>query len=162
ALVADLEGLVALQRGIDEIAEAAAGLEHRTVARVLGEQGPARLAAGFDADPRTGRIPVGEDVHRGVGDRVGGGRKQPFPPLMRALAVRPLLLAAGVLLAAGCDPRKKLVGTWDLATLDGVAPAVATPVRVLFPAAKYGSDTTAARGMWHEVTFDSLVLTIDP
>jgi hypothetical protein len=79
-----------------------------------------------------------------------------------APAARPLLLAAALLLAAGCDPRKKLVGTWELATLDGVAPAVATPLRVLFPAAKYGVDTMAARGMWHEVTYDSLVLTLDP
>ena len=70
------------------------------------------------------------------------------------------LLAAVLLLALGCDPRKAAVGTWQLTTVDGVGPAVAAPLRVMFPAVVYGTDTLAIHGMWHEVTLDSLVLTV--
>ena len=76
---------------------------------------------------------------------------------------RPAILAHTLTLAlAGCDPDQRALGTWELATVEGVGPAVAAPVRVLFPAGVFGADTIAENGMWHEYTVDSLVLTLEP
>lgn len=81
--------------------------------------------------------------------------------MTRARRPRALLQAAALLLALGCDPRQAAEGSWQLTTVDGVGPAVAAPLRVLFPAVTYGADTLAIHGMWHEVTLDSLALVLD-
>lgn len=74
---------------------------------------------------------------------------------------RALALAAA-LVAAACDPRKAVVGRWEIVSVDGVAAAVAAPLRVSFPRVAYGADTLAAHGMWHEITLDSLALALAP
>jgi hypothetical protein len=71
-------------------------------------------------------------------------------------------LALATLLLAGCDPEARMLGSWELATIDGVGPAVAAPLRVVFPAGVFGADTLAADGMWHEVTLAELALTLEP
>jgi hypothetical protein len=54
-----------------------------------------------------------------------------------------------------------VLGEWELATIDGVGPGAAAPLRVPFPAGVIGSDTVVENGMWHEYTVDSLVLTLE-
>jgi hypothetical protein len=71
-------------------------------------------------------------------------------------------LALAALHLSGCDPEERALGSWELATIDGVGPAVAAPLRVVFPAGVFGRDTLADNGMWHEVTIDDLVLTLEP
>jgi hypothetical protein len=71
-------------------------------------------------------------------------------------------LALATLLLAGCDPEARLLGSWELATIDGVGPAVAAPLRVILPAGVFGADSVAADGMWHEVTLAELALTLEP
>ena len=77
-----------------------------------------------------------------------------------ARTLTPVLLALALGTACGGEPR--VAGTWELATVDGVGPAVAAPLRVPFPAGVFGRDTVAENGLWHELTVDSLVLTIEP
>jgi hypothetical protein len=51
--VGDLQGLVHPQGRVDQVADGAAGLEHWTVARVLGEPGPLGHSRRREADGRT-------------------------------------------------------------------------------------------------------------
>src|SRR6185503_16370523 len=67
-----------------------------------------------------------------------------------------------LVLFAACGGEDRAVGSWELATIDGVGPAVASPLRVVFPAGVYGRDTVTENGMWHESTLGSLVLTLAP
>jgi hypothetical protein len=63
ALVLDQERLRGLERRIDQVAEAAAGLEHRTVARMLRQQGARALATRLDARAGPARVAPEDDVH---------------------------------------------------------------------------------------------------
>jgi hypothetical protein len=65
-------------------------------------------------------------------------------------------------LCAGCGAEDRALGVWELASIDGVGPAVAPPLRMLFPAGVFGRDTVAENAVWHEYTVDSLVLTLEP
>jgi hypothetical protein len=67
-----------------------------------------------------------------------------------------------LLVCAGCDAEGRVVGSWELATIDGVGPAAAAPLRALFPAGIFGRDTVAESAVWHEYTLDSLVLAFEP
>src|SRR5688572_9187918 len=88
-------------------------------------------------------------------------RRPPGKPTMIS-TLRLASLALATLLLAGCDPEERVLGSWELATIDGVGPAVAAPLRVTFPAGVFGADTLAADGVWHEVTLDALTLTLEP
>jgi hypothetical protein len=71
-------------------------------------------------------------------------------------------LALTLTLCVACGTEQRVLGTWELATIDGVGPAVAAPVRVIFPAGVFGRDTIVENAVWHEYTLDSLVLTLEP
>jgi hypothetical protein len=70
--------------------------------------------------------------------------------------------ALATLLLSACGAEGRIPGNWALATIDGVGPAVAAPLRVTFPAGVFGNDTLAENGVWHEVTLDDLVLAFEP
>ena len=76
--------------------------------------------------------------------------------LLRALGVFALLLALG------CDAEERVLGSWEVATIDGVVLNAAVPLRVAFPAGAYGQVILAEGQRWKEYTLESLVLELMP
>src|SRR5687768_7961696 len=71
-----------------------------------------------------------------------------------------VLGCAGLQLA--CDEGRRVLGTWEVVTIDGVGAGVAAPMRAIFPAGTYGADTLEADWMWTEYMLDSLVIEVLP
>src|SRR5581483_3311482 len=59
----EMERLVRFERRVDEIAERAAGLEHRAVPRVLRQERPVTLAPRLQADAGPPRIGIQPHFH---------------------------------------------------------------------------------------------------
>ena len=58
----------------------------------------------------------------------------------------------------GCDPEKRVLGSWKVVAVDGVRPNAAVPLRVAFPAGAYGPVILLEGQMWKEYTLASLLL----
>src|SRR4051812_9370667 len=72
--------------------------------------------------------------------------------------LRRTLVSLATALALACGSGDGPVGTWDVATVDGVGPGVAAALRVPIPAGTYDTLELKPDWSWKEFTVDSLTL----
>ena len=77
-----------------------------------------------------------------------GARRTAFRghPVTLRRALGPFAL----LLVLGCDAEERVLGSWEVATIDGVGLNAAVPLRMAFPAGAYGQVILAEGQLWKE------------
>lgn len=80
----------------------------------------------------------------------------------KSLIPRRAVLGFATLLLLGCDSGRAALGSWVVASVDGVGTGAATALRVPVPAGTYGALTLVEGWMWKEYMLDSLVIELRP
>lgn len=78
------------------------------------------------------------------------------------VTLRRALGSFALLLILGCDTEKRVVGSWEVAAIDGVGLNAAVPLRMAFPAGAYGQVVLVEGQLWKEYTLESLLLDLMP
>ena len=78
------------------------------------------------------------------------------------MTLRRALGAFALLLLLGCDTEERVLGSWEVATINGVGLNAAGPLRMAFPAGAYNQVILAEGQLWKEYTLESLVLELMP
>ena len=78
------------------------------------------------------------------------------------VTLRRAFSAFTLLLVLGCDSEERVLGSWEVAAIDGVGLSAAVPLRMAFPAGAYGQVILDEGQLWKEYTLESLVIELLP
>ena len=92
------------------------------------------------------------------------GRSRTFSPdhPAKSLIPRRAVACLATLLLFGCDSGSAALGSWVVASVDGVGTGAATALRIPVPAGTYGELTLIEGWMWKEYMLDSLAIEFRP